>query len=204
MLLLLDNYDSFTGNLLDAFRQLGLDPVMHQNDRVRPEDLERLPDHTWRATVLGPGPRRPEDAGHMMALLEVAIKRGPVLGVCLGHQAIGQRFGASLVRGKEPVHGKDTDVWHNGDPLFEGLPSPFKAMRYHSLVLTGLEQTPLQPIGRSADGVLMAMRHEALPLVGVQFHPESIGTPQGLRLLANWTREAGLPSRVHADGIGYF
>jgi anthranilate synthase/aminodeoxychorismate synthase-like glutamine amidotransferase len=201
MLLLLDNYDSFTGNLLDAFRQLGQDPILRQNDRVQPQDLSRL---GVEAVVLGPGPRRPQKAGGLMALLDAALEIGPVLGVCLGHQAIGQRFGASLVRGKEPVHGKDTDVWHEGDPLFEGLPRPFKAMRYHSLVLSSLEGTPLKAIGRSADGVLMAMRHTEMPVVGVQFHPESIGTPEGLRLLANWCREAGLTPKADAMRNGYF
>ncbi len=201
MLLLLDNYDSFTGNLLDAFRQLGLDPVLRQNDRLPAEELLAM---APQAVVLGPGPRRPESAGQLMPLLDAAMGCGPVLGVCLGHQAIGCRFGASLVRGRAPVHGKDTEVWHEGDPLFAGLPRPFRAMRYHSLVLTGLEDTPLQPIGRSADGVLMAMRHTELPLVGLQFHPESIGTPQGLRLLANWCGEAGLPIRAQAVRNGYF
>jgi anthranilate synthase component 2 len=201
VLLVIDNYDSFTGNLLDAFARMGQDVRVVQHDRLDAAGLRAMDP---AAVVLSPGPRTPRRAGRLMELLAAAVERGPVLGICLGHQAIGEAYGARLVRGREPVHGKQARVHHRGDPLFAGLPAPFPAMRYHSLVLEGLEGTPLEPIASGEDGTLMALRHRALPLVGVQFHPESVGTPDGPRLLANWCREAGLAVREQAQGNGYF
>jgi anthranilate synthase/aminodeoxychorismate synthase-like glutamine amidotransferase len=187
MLLLLDNYDSFTGNLLDYFQRLGHAVTVVQNDRIDAAGVMAL---APQAMVLAPGPRTPRKAGNLMPIVRHAANFLPILGICLGHQALGECYGAPLVPGPEPVHGKAAAVQHSGDPLFDGLPNPFQAMRYHSLVLQTLEGTPWRGIAHSSDGILMAMRHAELPLIGLQFHPESVGSPEGLRLLANWSREA--------------
>jgi len=192
-LLLLDNYDSFTYNLLDYLVQLGWQVVVRQNDRLA---LDEMAEMAPQALVLSPGPRRPEQAGQLMAVLAAAEDTLPVLGICLGHQALGLHFGAKLVHGAAPVHGKSAAVFHRGDALFAGLPNPFPVMRYHSLEL-GQVRAPLQVLASTAPndqpdgcGVVMALRHAQKPLWGLQFHPESIGTPDGLTLLRNWTQLA--------------
>jgi anthranilate synthase/aminodeoxychorismate synthase-like glutamine amidotransferase len=200
-LLLLDNFDSFTYNLLDYFRQLGADVLVRRNDTPLPELLAL----EFDAVVLSPGPGTPRQAGVMMALLEAVHAQVPVLGVCLGHQALGEFFGADLRRASRPMHGKVSDIDLNGgpdaglnvesnqtaEPLFDELPPRIPVTRYHSLVLGKLPPA-LLPLARTADehAELMALRHRTLPLYGVQFHPEALLTPHGLALLRNWVRIA--------------
>lgn len=183
MILLIDNYDSFTYILQDYLAQLGQSVVVYRNDEIEvPEAVALAPD----ALVLSPGPERPERAGNLMPLLAAFCGRTPVLGVCLGHQAIGLHFGAQLVGAKRIMHGCTSEVHHGEHPLFQNIPSPFTAMRYHSLLLTGLEATPLQVIAWTKQQEVMAVAHPQLNICGVQFHPESILTPYGLTLLRNW------------------
>ncbi len=183
MLLLLDNYDSFTYNLYDYLCRLGIDCKVIRNNECTVAELGELP---LQAIVISPGPGRPEDSGITMQVIERFHDKLPILGICLGHQALGLFFGAKLLRGPEPVHGKTSDLNHNDDTVFNGILSPFPVMRYHSLVLTGLDGTPLEIIAATADGIPMAIKHRELPLYGFQFHPESILTPDGLQLLGNW------------------
>lgn len=182
--LLLDNYDSFTYNLYDYLQQAGAHCRVLRNDALPPEDFETL---DFDAIVLSPGPKRPADAGCMPALIERWHERTPILGICLGHQGLGEFFGARLVHAGLPVHGKTALIRHAGAHLlFEGIPVEFNAMRYHSLILESLEGTPLLPLAHTASGEIMAFAHERLPLAGVQFHPESVLTEYGLDLLKNW------------------
>ncbi|CAN5253311.1 aminodeoxychorismate/anthranilate synthase component II [soil metagenome] len=183
MLLLLDNYDSFTYNLYDYLCRLGIDCKVLRNDECTLAELDALP---LQAIVISPGPGRPEDSGITMEVIAHYHNRLPILGICLGHQALGLYFGAKLLRGPEPVHGKTSLLHHHNDAIFADIASPFPVMRYHSLVLTHLEQTPLQVIATTADGIPMAIKHLTLPLYGFQFHPESILTPDGMALLGNW------------------
>ncbi len=187
--LLLDNYDSFSFNLRDYLLQLGWTVEVRQNDRIDPQGVAEL---APQALVISPGPRRPEQAGQLMAVLDAVQDRLPVLGICLGHQALGQYFGAELVHGAEPVHGKTAMLFHGDDALFAGLPNPFPVMRYHSLVLEQVRSPLIVLAGTrpNGGGVTMAIRHTEKPLWGLQFHPESIGTPNGLALLRNWTQLA--------------
>lgn len=135
--------------------------------------------------VLSPGPQRPEDAGLLMDILQYYAGRVPILGICLGHQAIGMLYGANLVKAPIPVHGKIAQVVHQGHPLFAAIPSPMQVMRYHSLIVQDLTATDLMIIGQT-ENLVMALAHQKLPIVGVQFHPESILTPMGMQLLQNW------------------
>lgn len=183
--LLLDNYDSFTYNLYDYLLQTGVSCRVMRNDALTPEQFDAL---SFDALVFSPGPRRPADAGVMPALIERYHRQLPMLGICLGHQALGEFFGAHLVKARVPMHGKTTPVHHNGHPLFAGIPSPFTVMRYHSLLLESLDGTALDCTATTADGEIMALVHRSLPITGVQFHPESILTEHGLRLLENWVR----------------
>jgi anthranilate synthase component 2 len=194
MLLVLDNYDSFTYNLVQYAGELGADPVVHRNDALTAEQaLELEP----AAIVISPGPCTPREAGISVALVRAAAAAGvPLLGVCLGHQAIGEAFGGRVVRADRLMHGKTTMVAHAGHPVFAGLPSPFEAMRYHSLVVAP-ERLPseLEVTAWSADRPpgreIMGLCHRSLPVVGVQFHPESVGTSHGKRILANFLAAAG-------------
>lgn len=181
----LDNYDSFTYNLVQYLGELGATLTVARNDRL---DAAAVVAAKPDAIVISPGPGRPEDAGISMSLVSAAADaRLPLLGVCLGHQAIGAVFGAKVVGAEQLMHGKTSEVNHEGQGMLRGLPSPFTAMRYHSLVVDP-ESLPaeLEPTAWSADGELMAMRHRELPIEGVQFHPESIGTPEGKRMLGNF------------------
>ncbi len=188
MIVIIDNYDSFTWNLAQAVGALDPDVVVVRNDRFEPEELlARGP----RGVIVSPGPGRPENAGRSMDMIRACEERGvPVLGVCLGHQAIGALHGAIVERAPEPRHGKSSEVRHSGDGLFSGVSDPFTAARYHSLVVREESLPPeLAVTARSDDGLVMAIAHRSRPVFGVQFHPESVLTPEGDRILANFVGE---------------
>jgi anthranilate synthase component 2 len=181
--LVIDNYDSFTYNLVQYLGELGAEVLVRRNDEVTPEEaLELNPDRI----VVSPGPCTPREAGVSVELIEKASERVPVLGVCLGHQAIGQAFGANVVRG-EPVHGKTAKILHDGEGVYKGLQQNFEATRYHSLVIEpeSLPET-LVVTSRTEDGTIMGVRHREHPVEGVQFHPESVLTRSGHELLKNF------------------
>lgn len=183
--LLLDNYDSFTYNLYDYLLQTGVECVVYRNDALSLADFGQL---DFQAMVLSPGPKRPADAGLMLPLIQYFRKRVPILGICLGHQALGESFGAQVVKARLPMHGKTSVIQHQEHPLFEGIPEYFEVMRYHSLLIESLTDTPLRSIAHSAENEIMALEHTALPLLGLQFHPESVLTEFGLQLLKNWVK----------------
>jgi anthranilate synthase/aminodeoxychorismate synthase-like glutamine amidotransferase len=189
MILMLDNYDSFTFNLVQYLYEMKLEVSVHRNDRISVEDaLALAPD----AIVISPGPCRPEDAGISVPLIQAASGRIPLLGVCLGHQAIGQAFGGRVIKARQIMHGKVSLVTHNGKGLFEGLRSPMKATRYHSLAVERATLPDcLTVTAETEDGEIMGMQHTEHPTVGVQFHPESVLTPAGKRLLANFAKMSG-------------
>jgi anthranilate synthase component 2 len=185
MLLLIDNYDSFTFNLVQYLGDLGVEVEVHRNDALSADQaLAKKPD----AIVLSPGPCDPDRAGICLEVIErAAATRTPLLGVCLGHQALGQQFGGKVVRAPAPMHGKVSPIRHQGDGVFAALPSPFPATRYHSLVVAR-ETVPdaLVINAETEDGLVMGLRHKELPLHGVQFHPESIASEHGHDLLRNF------------------
>jgi anthranilate synthase component 2 len=194
MLLLIDNYDSFTYNLVHYLGELGAETVVHRNDALTVQDAIALrPD----AIVISPGPCDPDRAGISLPLVRAAAGRIPVLGVCLGHQAIAQAFGATIGRACEVMHGKLSPIEHDGSGVFADLPMPFTATRYHSLVAVR-ETIPseLEINARTADGTIMGLRHTAFPIHGVQFHPESIETEHGHRLLRNFLELAQVGGRA--------
>ena len=187
--IILDNYDSFTYNLAQAFGGLGADVRVVRSDAIGADDLLARPPE---ALVVSPGPGTPDRAGNSMAIIRALSGTIPILGVCLGHQAIGAVFGGRVVRAPAVVHGKTSNVSHDGSALFAGIPSPFVATRYHSLVVDEASLPPcLMVTARSDDGLLMAFKHETHPTFGVQFHPESVMTKQGPKLLANFLAGAG-------------
>src|SRR5829696_2474942 len=194
MLLVLDNYDSFTYNLVQYAGELGAEPLVYRNDALSPEEVLALqPD----AIVISPGPGTPSQAGISVPLVRAAAGRVPLLGVCLGHQAIGEAFGGNVVRAERLMHGKTTLVAHQGHALFEGIPSPVEVMRYHSLVVAARElPAELEVVAWSSDRSpgeeIMAIAHRSVPVYGVQFHPESIATMHGKLLLANFLNLAGI------------
>jgi anthranilate synthase component 2 len=194
MLLLLDNYDSFTYNLYHYLGELGQQAVVRRNDALSADQvLAMKPD----AIVISPGPCDPDHAGISLDLVRAAAGVCPILGVCLGHQAIAQAFGGHIVRAKTVMHGKLSAIEHRGQGIFEGLPSPFSATRYHSLVAEP-DSLPacLEATAWTSDGVIMAIEHKDLPVYGVQFHPESIETEHGHRLLGNFL--ARVPAKALA------
>jgi len=184
MILVIDNYDSFTYNLVQYLGDLAHEPVVRRNDETTIQEVEQLQP---AGIVISPGPGRPTDAGISLLLIQHFAGRIPLLGVCLGHQAIAQTFGASIVRATEVMHGKSSEVFHDGRTIFEGLESPVTAGRYHSLVVDP-ESMPecLEVSARTRDGVIMGIRHREKHVEGVQFHPESILTSAGKRLLSNF------------------
>lgn len=191
MILVIDNYDSFTWNLVQFLGELGADPLVRRNDAITVEEIGAL---RPRAIVLSPGPRTPADAGVTIPAVRRWGAEIPILGVCLGHQAIGEAYGGRVVRARRVMHGKTSRITHDGTGLFAALPSPLEVMRYHSLVIAP-ESLPgdLEVIARAGDGPeeIHAVRHRNHPVWGVQFHPESIMTEGGVRLLENFLTIAG-------------
>ena len=184
MLLVIDNYDSFTYNLVQYFGELGADPQVRRNDAITPEEVEKLKP---KKIVISPGPGRPQDAGISMELIRRLGSRIPLLGVCLGHQCIGEVYGGNVVRAGRLMHGKTSPIQHDGKGVFAKLPNPFEATRYHSLIVEK-ESVPscLQVSAETAEGEIMGLRHKEYPVHGVQFHPESILSKEGKDLLANF------------------
>ena len=184
MLLVIDNYDSFTFNLVQYFGQLGVEQRVFRNDEITPEQALALnPDRV----LLSPGPCSPAEAGVTLGILKAFAGVKPILGVCLGHQSIGHYFGGRVVRAGRLMHGKTSPILHRGTDVFRGMPSPFAATRYHSL-LVERESLPacLEITAETAEGEIMGLRHRELPVWGVQFHPESIATEGGMKLLENF------------------
>jgi anthranilate synthase component 2/para-aminobenzoate synthetase component 2 len=192
-MLLIDNYDSFTYNLVQAFAAHGADVMVHRNDAISVDEALALsPTHL----VISPGPGRPEDAGGSLAMINAFAGRVPVLGVCLGHQSIVQHYGGEIVRADRLMHGKTSMVSHDGLSIFEGISNPFEVGRYHSLCAEeGSMPDALRITARTDRGEIMGVRHKTLPVEGVQFHPESVLTPEGDRLMVNFMR-MGEPGNV--------
>jgi anthranilate synthase/aminodeoxychorismate synthase-like glutamine amidotransferase len=193
--LLIDNYDSFTYNLVQELGELGAEPVVYRNDAI---DVDGLRAEAPDGLIISPGPGRPEQGGVSLAAVAELAGEIPILGVCLGHQCIGQAFGGRVVAAPVLMHGKTSAIHHDGRGVFAGLPNPFEATRYHSLVIDR-DSLPgvLEVTAETADGVIMGLRHRDLAVEGVQFHPESILTPTGPALLANFLEAAsGFPARA--------
>lgn len=183
MVLLLDNYDSFTYNLRDYILQLGQTCKVVRHDEMTVEEIAEI---DFSSAVISPGPKTPAQAGITMKFIERFHTAKPILGICLGHQALGEFFGAQLVKAIRPMHGKTSLIRHNHSYLFNHLPDEFEVMRYHSLVLQGVEETVLQIAATTLQNEVMAITHPTLKIAGVQFHPESVLTPHGLQLMKNW------------------
>ena len=192
MLLLIDNYDSFTYNLYQYLAELGAEITVRRNDQVSLDDIEAMqPD----AIVISPGPCTPNEAGLSCQIIETFGTRIPTLGVCLRHQAIGQVYGGNVIRAPQPMHGKTTLMYHQGQGVFQNLPIPFAANRYHSLIVErSTLPYELEITAETADGLIMGLRHRVYPVEGVQFHPESIMTPIGKDLLRNFLAYRRAPS----------
>ncbi len=186
MVLLLDNYDSFTYNLRDYILQCGKQCRVIRNDEMSLTEIEQL---DFSSAVISPGPKTPHEAGVTMKFMERFHKTKPVLGICLGHQAIGEFFGAKLGKAIRPMHGKTSAITHNNSFLFNNLPAEFEVMRYHSLILDEVEKTALQITATTKENEVMAIMHPVHKIAGVQFHPESILTPHGLLIMKNWFAE---------------
>ena len=197
-ILVIDNYDSFVYNLVQYLGQLGAEPVVHRNDAITVDEARRLGP---AGVLISPGPGRPDDAGVSLELIAAMGPEVPVLGVCLGHQCIGQLYGGQVVR-HAVMHGKTSQLRHDGRGVFAGLPDPLVATRYHSLVVAaGSIPEVLEVSATAEDGTVMGLRHRTLPVEGVQFHPESILTDGGHRMVANWLARCGLadaPGRAAA------
>ena len=187
---MIDNYDSFTYNLVQYFNILGQDVEVVKNDEIKPEDIK---DMDIDAIVISPGPCSPKEAGISVDVIKMYKDKYPILGVCLGHQSIGYAFGANIVKAKRLMHGKTSMISHDNEGLYKDLPNPFKAVRYHSLVIdksTLSDEFIVDAVAE--DGDIMGIRHKALPIFGVQFHPESIVSEHGFDILKNFLQEAKL------------
>ncbi len=196
MLLIVDNYDSFTFNLVHYLQELGAATRVIRNDSMSAQEALALEP---QGVVLSPGPCDPDRAGVCLELIGAAPASLPIFGVCLGHQAIGQVFGGKVVQAREIMHGKTSPVTHEGTGVFTGLPSPFTATRYHSLAVDLPGGTELDVTARTADGEIMGLAHKTRPIHGVQFHPESIASDHGHALLANFMRLAGMTPAALAE-----
>lgn len=183
MWVLIDNYDSFTWILQHYLLQTGNKCAVYRNDEITLKELIAL---NPERLIISPGPETPLQAGITMEAIDYFHSRIPILGVCLGHQALGMYFGAKLLHAPYPMHGKTSEITHNGSGLFADIPATFTVMRYHSLAIEHFENTSLQATAYTNDGIIMALAHTQYPCTGVQFHPESIGTEYGLQLLKNW------------------
>ena len=186
MILVIDNYDSFTYNLVQYLGELGAEMKVVRNDQMTVAEIERL---APERIVISPGPKTPTEAGICLEVIEKLAGRTPILGVCLGHQAIGQAFGGKVIRAPELMHGKISLISHDGKTIFQGLPNPFPATRYHSLIVES-ESLPgcLEVSASSPDGLIMGLRHRKWKIEGVQFHPESVLTEVGKQLLSNFLK----------------
>ena len=183
MVLMIDNYDSFTYNLVQYMGELGADLAVHRNDRITVEEIAEMnPD----GIVISPGPCTPHEAGVSVEVISSFAGKVPILGVCLGHQSIGAAFGGDVVRAPKLMHGKTSEISHDGCTIFEGLNNPFTATRYHSLIVERTTLPDCLEISAEADGLIMGLRHKEYPVEGVQFHPESILTDEGKKLLRNY------------------
>lgn len=186
MLLVIDNYDSFTYNLVQYFGELGADPQVKRNDAITPDEVEKMKP---QKIVISPGPGRPEEAGISMELIRRFGGKIPILGVCLGHQCMGEVYGGKVVRAGRLMHGKTSPIQHDGKGVFQGLPNPFEATRYHSLIVEkNSVPSCLEVCAETAEGEIMGLRHREYPVHGVQFHPESILSKEGKDLLANFLK----------------
>lgn len=185
MILLIDNYDSFTYNLTDYFLQLGEDITVIKNDEA---DADSIKTYNFSRLVISPGPNTPAESGNLMQIIEACYRHFPVLGVCLGHQALGTFFGATLKRAERPVHGKVSPVYHNGSGLYKDLPQGFNVCRYHSLILDNLSPDALEISARTEGQECMGFVHRELPVYGMQYHPEAILTEYGLKQLERWLK----------------
>jgi anthranilate synthase/aminodeoxychorismate synthase-like glutamine amidotransferase len=183
MWVLIDNYDSFTYILHHYLLQTRNECVVYRNDELSLAQLKNL---NPSRLIISPGPETPVQAGISLEAIAFFHDKIPILGVCLGHQALGMFFGARLTHASYPMHGKTDEMTHTGHALFSNIPSPFIAMRYHSLILKNIEGTGLKAIAHTADNTIMAIAHEQFPCIGIQYHPESIGTPEGQQMLNNW------------------
>ena len=186
MLLVIDNYDSFTYNLVQYFGELGADPQVKRNDAITPDEVEKMKP---QKIVISPGPGRPEEAGISRELIRKFGGKIPILGVCLGHQCMGEVYGGKVVRAGRLMHGKTSPIQHDGKGVFQGLPNPFEATRYHSLIVEkNSVPSCLEVCAETAEGEIMGLRHREYPVHGVQFHPESILSKEGKDLLANFLK----------------
>jgi anthranilate synthase/aminodeoxychorismate synthase-like glutamine amidotransferase len=186
MLLVIDNYDSFTYNLVQYFGELGADPVVKRNDAIKPEEVEKL---RPERIVISPGPGTPSDAGVSMEVIRQMGKATPILGVCLGHQCIAEVYGGKVVRADRLMHGKTSPIRHEGSGVFAGLPNPFEATRYHSLIVEKVSVPAcLRVTAHTGEGEIMGLQHREFPVHGVQFHPESILSREGKDLLRNFLK----------------
>jgi anthranilate synthase/aminodeoxychorismate synthase-like glutamine amidotransferase len=205
MILLIDNYDSFTFNLYQFLAELGADVLVRRNDQITLAEVDALGDQL-DGVVVSPGPCTPREAGISIGIIEHMAGTVPVLGVCLGHQSIGEAFGGDVIRAPQLMHGKTSFIKHNNQGLFEGLPNPFIATRYHSLIVDRATLPEyLEITAETEDGIIMGLQHRDYPVYGVQFHPESILTPAGKQLLGNFLAITGkTPSAAGQPAlIGY-
>ena len=190
MILMIDNYDSFTYNLVQAFRELGADMQVVRNDKIDVDGIRAL---APAALILSPGPGNPDTAGVTLDAIKAFAGQMPLFGVCLGHQSIAQAFGGTIVHAKKLMHGKTSRIHHDGRGVFAGLPQDFAAMRYHSLAVERATLPDCFEISAEADdGEIMGLRHRTLPIESVQYHPESIGTPEGMRQMRNFIEMVGV------------